>query len=167
METMRAISLWQPWAELVASEQKVIEKREWKTLPISLVNQRIAIHAAARMDPAFASQSRCSISLARLANLLGHAPILPENLFDLDFGAVVCTAKVVCARYLCRDDASYTLCDCEPTNDVPPVGLVLRHVIRVLPPLPVRGGRRIFILPATAIFRRSTRPLPFAVAVES
>jgi activating signal cointegrator 1 len=42
---MRAISLWQPWASLVALDAKRIETRHWP-VPTTLVGQRIAIHAA-------------------------------------------------------------------------------------------------------------------------
>ena len=42
---MKAISLWQPWASLIACEAKRIETRSWKP-PQSLIGERIAIHAA-------------------------------------------------------------------------------------------------------------------------
>lgn len=41
---MRALSLWQPWASLVAAEAKRIETRSWPT-PTSLLGTRIAIYA--------------------------------------------------------------------------------------------------------------------------
>jgi hypothetical protein len=42
-----AITLWQPWASLVAAEAKPIEWRGWPA-PARLVGRRIAIHAGAR-----------------------------------------------------------------------------------------------------------------------
>lgn len=47
---MRAITLWQPWASLIAEGVKTIETRSWKA-PDSLIGERIAIHAAARKPP--------------------------------------------------------------------------------------------------------------------
>jgi len=45
---VKAISLWQPWAELVAVGAKVFETRSWKTAH----RGPIAIHAAKRTPPA-------------------------------------------------------------------------------------------------------------------
>jgi hypothetical protein len=42
---MPAVSLWQPWASLIAVGAKTIETRSWPA-PKGLIGQRIAIHAA-------------------------------------------------------------------------------------------------------------------------
>jgi hypothetical protein len=42
-----AITLWQPWATLVAIEAKPYETRHFP-IPVRLLGQRVAIHAAAR-----------------------------------------------------------------------------------------------------------------------
>jgi hypothetical protein len=44
---VKALSLWQPWASLIAVGGKRIETRHWPA-PSWLVGQRIAIHAAKR-----------------------------------------------------------------------------------------------------------------------
>ncbi len=44
---MKAITLWQPWASLVAAGVKTIETRSWRA-PANLIGERIAIHAAAK-----------------------------------------------------------------------------------------------------------------------
>src|SRR5688500_9634413 len=44
---MKALTLWQPWASLVAVGVKTIETRSWPA-PNSLNGERIAIHAAAK-----------------------------------------------------------------------------------------------------------------------
>ena len=44
---MKAISLHQPWASLIAEGIKIIETRDWAP-PHALVGQRIAIHATKR-----------------------------------------------------------------------------------------------------------------------
>ena len=42
---MQAITLWQPWASLIAHGVKNLETRDWYP-PRALIGQRIAIHAA-------------------------------------------------------------------------------------------------------------------------
>lgn len=44
---MKALSLWQPWASLIAVGAKQIETRHWPA-PRAIVGHRIAIHAAKR-----------------------------------------------------------------------------------------------------------------------
>jgi activating signal cointegrator 1 len=44
---MKALTLWQPWATLVAMEEKCIETRSWSTK----YRGEIAIHAAAKRPP--------------------------------------------------------------------------------------------------------------------
>lgn len=46
---MKAISLWQPWASLIACGEKPFETRHWAP-PRELIGQRIAIHAAKKVD---------------------------------------------------------------------------------------------------------------------
>lgn len=44
---MIAITLWQPWASLIAAGVKSVETRSWAP-PENVIGRRIAIHAAAR-----------------------------------------------------------------------------------------------------------------------
>jgi hypothetical protein len=44
---MKVITVWQPWASLIAIGAKPYEFRSWRP-PASLIGQRIAIHAGAR-----------------------------------------------------------------------------------------------------------------------
>lgn len=48
MVRMKALTLWQPWASLVAEGMKRIETRSWPAPPM-LIGERLAIHAAARV----------------------------------------------------------------------------------------------------------------------
>lgn len=77
--TMKALSLWQPWATLVALKHKQVETRSWST------NYRgpIAIHAAVR---ALAGEAR---QLASEEHAFGRLP------GRIPFGAIVATAKLV------------------------------------------------------------------------
>lgn len=82
-EVWPAITLWQPWASLVARGIKRFEARHWPP-PARLVGRRIAIHAAARrvprdFDPALAQ------AVSEALGDLDWPHVLP-------FGAVVCSA---------------------------------------------------------------------------
>lgn len=44
---MKALTVWQPWASLIAVGAKPFEFRSWKP-PAAVIGQRIAIHAGAR-----------------------------------------------------------------------------------------------------------------------
>lgn len=44
---IKALTIWQPWASLIAIGAKPYEFRGWRP-PVSLVGQRLAIHAGAR-----------------------------------------------------------------------------------------------------------------------
>ena len=46
---MKALTLIQPWAALIASGVKLIENRTWRA-PADLIGQRIAIHAGKKVD---------------------------------------------------------------------------------------------------------------------
>lgn len=46
---MKALSLWQPWASLMADGRKLIETRHWPA-PKWLIGQKYAIHAAMKVD---------------------------------------------------------------------------------------------------------------------
>jgi hypothetical protein len=91
-----AITLWQPWASLIAIGVKPYETRSWRP-PKWLIGKRIAIHAAARpirssdiedIDFCLAITAHCG----------------PGWRKGLPFGAVICTA---------------ILAHCAPTENVP------------------------------------------------
>lgn len=46
---MKALSLWQPWASLMADGRKKIETRHWRP-PAWLIGQELAIHATVKVD---------------------------------------------------------------------------------------------------------------------
>jgi ribosomal protein S27E len=103
---MKAISLWQPWASLIACGAKPFETRSWAP-PRGLIGQTIAIHAAKKIDKGAAQfaeelmygQHRPSgFDLAdkleasfkgasdEIMGIFGHA-VMP-------IGCVVCTARL-------------------------------------------------------------------------
>ena len=87
---MRALTLWQPWASLIAEGVKTIETRSWPA-PKDLVGERFAIHAAAKM-----TREQRSIAYAdpigRALNDVGI--MLGGDCAALPLGAVVATARL-------------------------------------------------------------------------
>ena len=85
---MRALSLWQPHASLIAIGVKRFETRTWQP-PKAFVGQRIAIHAAKRRDDLYGLQVTWSDDDNAVATALQPHILSP---WDLPLGCVVCTA---------------------------------------------------------------------------
>lgn len=125
------ITLWQPWASLIAYSSKRVENRSWKP-PQSLIGKRIAIHAEAKYEPIL-----CDEVLA----------LRPEQIKVS--GAVLCTARV-CGIKEKDGTMSFLLPDeCLPMDfykwwDSGYYGWLLDH-IQVLPiPERAKGHQRIW-----------------------
>lgn len=103
---MRALTLWQPWASLVASGAKMIETRSWAA-PRGLWGQRIAIHAAKRpitLDDIWQWPPALRSAVAALVRPvhypLPHPPrtrdiALREACESLPYGALVASTRLV------------------------------------------------------------------------
>jgi len=102
---MRAISLHQPWASLIAIEAKPFETRSWAP-PASLIRQPIAIHAAARTPRLQEIADLMNDPFTLLADV-GAFELLKGwwSGIGLPLGAVVCTA-ILAAAYQCGDEVS-------------------------------------------------------------
>lgn len=85
---MHAITLWQPWAQLVAAGIKVQETRSWAP-PRWLIGKRIAIHAAKR---------RPTKALLKGLPRVIHDDMYAQYGYDwvdsIPYGAVICTAQL-------------------------------------------------------------------------
>ena len=81
---MKTISLWQPYASLIAAGVKTIETRGWAP-PKGLMGQRIAIHAARAIETSDVNGRRRHDRIAAALND-------PEWDANIPRGAVVCTA---------------------------------------------------------------------------
>lgn len=96
---MRASTLWQPWASLVAIGAKPYETRSYPP-PAKLIGQRIAIHAAVKPIKAvwatLDGETRAAIERALHANGLGQFPL------ELPHGSVVATAVLAGAYQVMR-----------------------------------------------------------------
>lgn len=85
---MKAITIQQPWASLIAFGDKKFETRTWRT------NYRgpIAIHAAKQIDPDVFQFLLCKLSTM---DELEKCGITPKRLKELPTGAVIATAELV------------------------------------------------------------------------
>lgn len=148
---MKAITVWQPWATLIAIRAKPYEFRGWMP-PRAFIGQRIAIHAGARP----VRRSEIQTLLHQLDNpsafgipclINGFArPLLSELFKDptaVPLSHVVCTAILGepksgadCAREFGPDHGNDS--DREGTFNW---GWPLTDVLPLAPPIPYRGAQ--------------------------
>lgn len=97
---MKALTLWQPWATLVAMEEKRIETRCWDTK----YRGELAIHASANLPPAWLGRSRFSSEFAdEVADVLNVrrdrddrvGSHVDSAVRQLPRGAVLCIVRLV------------------------------------------------------------------------
>ena len=133
---MKAITLWQPWATLVACGVKSIETRSWATPH----RGPLLIHAAKRWDDGLA------LALAGVNHVFrGEGlPTLPR---ELPLGCVVAIARLVdCVR--CEADSDFAPLEHE-FGDLAPGRYAWRltDVVRVDPPVSWRGMQGLWDVP--------------------
>lgn len=116
---MKALTVWQPWAECIASGVKRIENR---TRPFHYRGP-LAIHAGRRRDH-YAERH----PLVRA--------VISEPMHTLPGGAVIAVAELVG----CHRDAGC----CRPWGEPGTYHLVLARIRRLLRPIPARGERGLW-----------------------
>lgn len=135
---IKAITLWQPWASLLALGPKKYETRSWKT------NHRgwIAIHAASKFDGLVNdAYHRFEKELIEI----GYDPI-----WEAPRGAVVAIANlssiIKCGGALTSQYLIPDLHDVLPYGDYSPGRFVwvFSEIVPVLPPVPATGGQRLW-----------------------
>lgn len=87
--TMKALTLWQPWASLIACGAKTFETRSYRPPATLQPGDRFAIHAAKK--PARAALEYLGvpdIAVTRMHHALGC------EFAELPLGAVICTVKL-------------------------------------------------------------------------
>lgn len=130
---MQAISLWQPWASLIAAGVKPFETRDWAPSR-ALIGQRIAIHAAKKVDreavqftrellspdcyPSVAAKLKASLAGMPLDLMAGFGSVA------MPVGCIVCTAKL---------DAAFLLGDFAPGTAMEAASVVRRMTSRSMP----------------------------------
>lgn len=133
---MKAISLWQPWASLIACGEKPFETRHWAP-PRELIGQRIAIHAAKKVGPenrGFAEDlmygQHGEDGFALAAKLSATMKGIPDELMGpfgmalMPVGCFVCTATL---------DAAFQLGEAAQGTARPAASVVRRIVSRQMP----------------------------------
>lgn len=135
---MKAISLWQPYASLIASGFKPFETRDWAP-PRELIGQPIAIHAAKKIDRdsidlaealvfgQFDNQPLCACLSDRLAATMRGTP---DPLMG-KFGQAV--LPIGCVVAIARLDAAFKLGDESDTAARPAAAVVERITSRDMP----------------------------------
>lgn len=92
---MKALSLWQPWATLIAVGSKRVETRSWATRH----RGPIAIHAAKRLNRSELISVGCSWTYCGALHATGKRMGDDKDLWDLlPFQAIVATAELVDVR---------------------------------------------------------------------
>jgi hypothetical protein len=135
---MKAISMWQPWASWVAWGWKTIETREHSRFAC-LVNQRIAIHAAKRLDRRALREAAPFLCGSQVFQMVEQKDSLP-------YGAIICCAFVTEHRLLTLNEAPCALIECA----TPRFGLFLTDVVPLDKPVSARGFQGIFDWPSRA-----------------
>ena len=96
---MKAITIWQPWASLIALGEKKIETRSWSTK----YRGTLAIHAAASMPKSI------KVLLPTFADMLGITKYNGSWLYYLEhsvgsFGKVVATCELIDCFPIVKND---------------------------------------------------------------
>lgn len=119
---MKALTIFQPYAELILSGQKRIENRTWRTAYRGLV----LLHAG-KSTAWLATETR-----------------LPER---MDFGAIVGVFQLVgCVRFGATLPANLAWIDTHP-HASGPWCWIIGEVRRFVPAIPYRGGQGLFHVP--------------------
>lgn len=165
---MKALTLWQPWASLIAAGIKTHETRSWAP-PASLIGQRIAVHSAVR--PTRADEIRAiqaDVMLGMTVGIGGRALDVLDLAWScsLPLGAVICTVKLSAAfkcgimrengqvqidRALSKDDSPILL-QADPFGDFSTGrwAWALEDVDLVEPPFRVQGHQGLWNWPYPA-----------------
>ena len=145
---MKAITLIQPWATLIALGEKQIETRSWNP------NYRgqLAIHAGMKIDLDACSQPRIKATLAK------HGITIPEK---LPTGCVLATCRIFdCIQMVYSSDSKhgvivpgYKLTDQEYDfgyYEHDRWAWILANIIRPVEPIPAKGKQRLWDFETTS-----------------
>ena len=137
---MRALSLWQPWASLMAAGLKTIETRDWPTR----YRGPLAIHAAKRP---LSGEEKALLYIWACKGMIPAAWLDSE---PLPYGAILAVANLVdCARV---ENVSPGRLDEAFGNYAPGRWAWITRNLRALPhPIPYRGAQGLFDVPTKII----------------
>lgn len=150
---MKAITLWQPWASLLACGAKQFETRSWATS----YRGPIAIHAAARDPRAMFETLPTNIQCA-MSPFLVERYLLWDN---VPRGAVLATAELVNCYRMGIDPKTHRIVLYDSFGNFKSVSIISKETLfgdwkpgryawefvnmQMLPePIPAKGGQRIW-----------------------
>jgi len=140
---MKALTLWQPWAWAIAHAGKTIENRTWQP-PAALLGRRIAIHAGQHYD-ADAWAWAIEETTARPPDKRLCPRGVVEAVATVTGAVAIAGSSVQWVGSLTEEEV------CELVDSAwfqGPVGWVLRDVVALPEPVPCRGARGLWDLPA-------------------
>lgn len=150
-----ALTLWRPWAGLVAAGVKPVENRTWPP-PARVIGQRIAIHAGKRWDHGGAQWAFQTLVtngapvVEAMAAALGQARH-PEGVVAVATvaGWVFAGNPPRTAIALSATPGVHGITASDPAAPwfVGPVGWVLREVVALPVPVACRGAQGLWRLP--------------------
>ncbi len=140
---MRALTLWQPWASVVAAGVKLIENRPWKPWGY-IIGQRIAIHAGRHWDAPGA------LSIAERGGGAFVREREPE-------GAILATCIVT--GYLEKGDLLARPPAGQEVWFTGPFGWLLADMRRLAVPVPCRGAQSLWVVPDDVLARIQAQEL--------
>lgn len=149
---MKAISLWQPWATLIAIGAKKVETRSWHTSYRGTIYIHAAKHWTQEEADTCHDEPFRSV-LMRHLGLSSHAPLVYENLLksQLPFGALIATASLKeCLKYghwveaLSEQERAFGY------YAAGRYGWVFENIQPLPKPIPFRGAQGIFDVEVTA-----------------
>ena len=142
MKKMPAISMWQPWAGLVADRHKKIETRSHNGFR-SLEGQRVAIHATAFPGwPVFERRLALAMALVECCGTEAQVLACRVDLFGAiqSHGKFLATAFVADHRLMTPGDEANALCTCNRGR----YAIVFSDIIRLEAPIPAKGHQGVW-----------------------
>ncbi|MFE9099783.1 ASCH domain-containing protein [Actinomadura geliboluensis] len=135
-----ALTIWQPWAAMIADGYKPVENRSWLTQHTGL----LAIHAAAGAGNRHDQEHAIGVA----ARLAGLSPRTVERSMEVR-GAVVAVARLtgVCSLSLLLPPGGPLECDCGPWAFSGQRHFKLADVKALPAPVPCHGAQKLWTLP--------------------
>jgi len=146
-ETVKCITLWQPWASLIVMGRKKIETRGWECS----YRGRLLIHAAKRMDTALAFCHKPPfnkyVSLANLpyGAIVGEVQLVGMHSISSlrDRIPAIKSHHIVGDQLILTDSEEYAFGD----YSLGRYGWILENPIRYANPIPYKGQQGMFNVP--------------------
>ena len=132
--TIPVITLWQPWATLIALGWKRIETRTHNRFR-NLEGQTIGIHAGNKWDSGWSFLAGNFLTNEQYTLIM---KMQAEK--EMPFGKIICTGKVYTYRKLVSSDSEKALIECDTER----YGLFIYDIKKIEPPIEAKGKQGIW-----------------------